>query len=488
MGRIKGIFSLMLVFWCCLAVAHASDPSPALQKLAVSDSALQSLERAVRQIDQHFNGRYHAGAFNGNVLIAIKGVPVYNKSFGYANKATGERLTPVSTFQLASTSKPFTAAAVLLLVEDGKIDLDDKLQKFWPAFPYQGVTVRQLLCHRSGLPDYLNFAKLYTRKTYISNSDLVEMMISRKPKALARPNTVFKYNNTNYALLAALVEEVSGKSFASFCEERIFEPLGMKNTWVWHPNQAHRKGQTYGYSSSWVPRKPDLFDGVAGDKGIYSTTEDLLKWDQAWYGNDFLKASTINKAYEGQTRGGSGKDYGLGWRMNELSGDKKMIYHNGWWHDYNIVFKRFIDEHTTIIIFSNKYNQSVYKTGAIEMALFNNFSSEDFQDDIQYADAESDHTRNVVSINALTTHNPPYTLPVNPQPFTSDKVITAQVAGSTVTESDKKTASSTYYTVRKGDTLYNICQRFNISMDALKQWNRLAGANIQLGQRLLIQQ
>jgi CubicO group peptidase (beta-lactamase class C family) len=489
MLRIKGSFLFVWILFLGLSTSlSANEPSSALQQLASTDSALQVLEKAVRQIDEHFSARYRSGAFNGNVLIAVKGVPVYNKSFGYANKGTGERLTPKSTFQLASTSKPFTAAAVLLLVEDGKVGLDDNLQKFWPSFPYQGVTVRHLLSHRSGLPDYLNFAKLYTKQAYIDNADLVQMMISRRPKILARPNAVFKYNNTNYALLAALVEKVSKQSFAEFCEERIFQPLGMDNTWVWHPTQAHRKGQTYGYSNAWVPRKPDLFDGVAGDKGIYSTTEDLLKWDQAWYGHTFLKEATIKQAYEGQTRSSSGKDYGLGWRMNELSGDRKMIYHNGWWHDYNIVFKRFIDDSTTIIIFSNKYNQQVYKTEIVESILFRNFSIDDYSEEPNYAEAEIDNTRNSVSINALTTHNPAYTLPVNPQPFTSDKVVTASAPGAGASVSADKKPATTYYTVKKGDTLFNISQRFNVSLDMLKQLNRLAGANIQLGQRLLIQQ
>lgn len=453
-----------------------------------SDSAQLQLQKAIQKIDALFSDKYSAGAFNGNVLIAVKGETVYNKSFGYANKATGERLTSTSTFQLASTSKPFTAAAILMLVEEGKIALDDPIQEVYPKFPYQGVTIRHLLSHRSGLPDYLNFTKAYTKQTYLDNQELVDILTLRKPKALARPNAVFKYNNTNYALLAAIVEKLSGKSFADFCEERIFEPLGMNNTWVWHPTQAHKKGQTYGYSRSWVPRKPDMFDGVSGDKGIYSTTEDMLKWDQSWYSNKLLKASTIEAAYKGETRNGSGKDYGLGWRMNELSGDKKMIYHNGWWHDYNIVFKRFINDSTTIIIFSNRYNQSIYNTQVVEALLFNNTGYGDFyEEEPLYAETGTDNTRSSVSINALTTHNPVFTLPVNPQPFTSDQVIQATVTQPVAT-AEKKPTKSTYYVVKKGDTLFNISQRFEVSMDLLRKWNKMASANLQLGQRLLIQE
>lgn len=486
MGQVRIIWAVCLWIVSGQCSLQASDPSNDLTPLALNDSLIRSLELSVRQIDQYYTSKHQAGAFNGNVLIAVKGVSVYQKSFGYANKATGERLTAQSTFQLASTSKPFTAAAMLMLIEEGKIGLDDPIQKVYPRFPYQGVTIRQLLSHRSGLPDYLNFAKLYSKQAYIDNQDLVEMMITRRPKALARPNTVFKYNNTNYALLAAIVEELSGQSFADFCEERIFKPLGMNNTWVWHPTQAHRKGQTYGYSNGWVPRKPDMFDGVAGDKGIYSTTEDMLRWDQAWYSGALLKESTVAAAYKGETRNGSGKDYGLGWRMNELSGDRKMIYHNGWWHNYNIVFKRFIHDSVTVIVFSNKYNQSIYNTQQVESILFRNYSIEDYSEEPMYA--EADNTGNGVSINALQTHNPPYTLPVNPQPFTSDQTVMAIVANQPQVSSAPAKAKTNYYTVQKGDTLFNISQRFNVSMDALKQWNRLAGANIQLGQRLMVGQ
>lgn len=486
-GRVVVAFGW--IWFSCSSILLGSDPSSPNATIQKNDSAFLVLQKAIHQIDQIFTTKHKAGNFNGNVLIAVKGEPVYKKSFGYANKATGERLTTESTFQLASTSKPFTAAAILILIEEGKIGLDDVVQKYYPQFPYYGVTVRHLLCHRSGLPDYLNFAKLYTKKAYIDNQDLVEMMIARRPRALAKPNVVFKYNNTNYALLAALVEKVSNQSFAVFCEKRIFEPLGMHNTWVWHPTQPHRKGQTYGYSQAWVPRKPDLFDGVAGDKGIYSTVGDMLKWDQSWYDNTLLKPSTVEMAYVGQTKSASGKDYGLGWRMSQAGG-QKMIYHNGWWHNYNIVFKRFINDSTTIIIFSNKYNQSIYNTSSLESVLFRNSPVLD-ESDIEeplYADAGVDNSRNAVVIDALATHNPSFSLPIAPQPFTSPVIVDAPVVAApqpSLRDADNR-SSVMYYIVRKGDTLFNIAKRFDVSMDLIRQWNKLSGVDIRLGQQLMI--
>lgn len=468
-------FLIVLALVCFSLQTQAENNSVAGVLRLPLDSIQKDLEKSVDAIDRYYTSLCQTGRFNGNILVAYKGETIYKKSLGYAVKSTGERLTSESSFQLASTSKPFTAAAILLLYERGKLDLDDLVSEYYPGFPYTKVTIRHLLSHRSGLPDYLNLGG-FLKGSYVSNADVMDMFIKHRPKALNGANVVFKYNNSNYAVLAALVEKISGQSFADFCEENIFTPLGMKNTWVWHPEQARKKGQTYGYNASWTLRKPDKFDGVAGDKGVYSTAEDLLKWDQAWYGNKFLKSSTIKQSYEGQTRGSSGKDYALGWRTQELSGDRKMVYHNGWWHDYNIVFKRFIEDSLTIIILSNKYNQAVYKTAMIENAVLKSDYQERGPNDLLYAqkDDEEEAPIEVFDLN-----------PFNFQNLVKSPV--ASTAGSTTTTpAPKQDVSNNYYVVKKGDTLFNISQRFNVTVEMLKKWNKMASANIQLGQKLLI--
>ncbi|MCO5232424.1 MAG: serine hydrolase [Chitinophagales bacterium] len=441
------------------------------------DSSKIALQNSVSDIDQYYTSLYQSGKFNGNILIAYKGEPIYKKSLGYAVKATGERLNQVSSFQLASTSKPFTAAAILILYERGKLDIDDLVTTFYPNFPYKGVTIRHLLSHRSGLPDYLNYGASFGKKTYISNQDVMNMFAQKRPGRLAAPNTVFKYNNSNYAVLAALVENISGESFSDFCKENIFDPLKMKNTWVWHPSQERKEGQTYGYNAFWKPRSSDMFDGVAGDKGVYSTTEDLLKWDLSWSNNTLLKSSTIQAAYEGQTKGHSGKDYGLGWRTTDLQEGKKIIYHNGWWHDYNIVFKRFIDDSLTIIIMSNKYNQSIYNTGFVENTILKDGEFKDYNIlSPQYALNEEE---NRIDFNI---HYHPFSYP----PSEKNSDVNTGKTPPTINSHSTANSGSKYYVVKKGDTLFNISQRFNITVEALKKWNRMASANIQLGQKLLI--
>lgn len=465
------VFLTFLAVVCLSLQVRAEDNSVSEGFLFRNDSLHKDLQKSVVAIDGHYTSLYQSGRFNGNILIAYKGETIYKKSLGYAVKSSGERLNSESSFQLASTSKPFTAGAILLLYESGKLGLDDLVTEYYPEFPYKKVTIRHLLCHRSGLPDYLNLGGLM-KGTYLSNQDVMDMFIKHRPKALNGANVVFKYNNSNYAVLAALVEKISEKSFADFCDENIFKPLGMKSTWVWHPEQARKKGQTYGYNGSWTPRKSDKFDGVAGDKGVYSTAEDLLKWDQAWYGNKLLKASTIKQSYEGQTRGSSGKDYALGWRTQELSGDKKMVYHNGWWHDYNIVFKRFIEDSLTIIILSNKYNQSVYNTAMIEGAVLRLDYFEKGQNDLFFAqkEEEDESEESMFDLN----------------PFNFQNLVKTPAATTSNTSAPKKETVSPYYVVKKGDTLFNISQRFNVTVETLKKWNKMASANIQLGQKLLI--
>ena len=435
---------------------HACAESNVLDEVqeGISDEQIRT---AVDRIDDYYTDLFQRAKFNGNILIAYKGDIIYEKSMGYAVKSTGEKLNNKSKFQLASTSKPFTATAILILYEKGQLDLDDYVTKYVSNFPYKKVTIRHLLSHQSGIPDYLNLKKLFHKK-YISNQDVLEMFAKYKPKALSSPNTRFKYNNSNYVVLAALVEKISGQSFSDFCDENIFEPLGMKDTWVWHPTQAKKEYQTYGYKSNWVLRQPDLFDGAHGDKGIYSTTEDLLKWDQSWYNHTLLKKSTIEQAYTAQTNNSDGNNYGLGWRMKTLEDGKRLIYHNGWWHDYNLVFKRFVDDSLTIIILSNKLNMDVYHTDIAENALF----GPRIPEENLYADKS---------------------LEIILHPFNQEESNKISDLKNTISQS---VINSKYYIVKRGDTLYNIAKKMDLTVDMIKKLNKMTTATIFLGQQLLI--
>lgn len=322
-----------------------------------------SIQQKIHALDCYFESRVRGG-FNGSVLISYKGTPIFERYYGYQDYARQEKLTPRSTFQIASTSKTFTSAAILLLVQQNMLGLDDPLQKFFPNFPYKGISVRMLLSHRSGLPNYLNFSETYwkDKKRFMTNRDVYEMMVRYKPKIMYPPDKHFMYNNTNFVLLALIVEKVSGMPFCDFMHQNIFLPLGMEDTWEYDPLSV-RPSATKGYTSSrWREDAIVYTDGVLGDKGVYSTVRDMYKWDQALYAGKFIKPELLGLAFTPQSFEKQGnKNYGLGWRMQDQPDGTRLIYHNGWWHSYNSVFNRKISDKTTVIILSNHYSNSVYK-------------------------------------------------------------------------------------------------------------------------------
>ncbi|HNM31155.1 MAG TPA: serine hydrolase domain-containing protein [Chitinophagales bacterium] len=350
--------------------------NPALYQNHTKNISLQDSDvvRKIHELDCYFEDKVKIG-FNGAVLINYKGTPIFERYYGYKNFATKAPLTPHSTFQIASTSKTFTSGAILLLLQQNMLSLEDTIQKFFPNFPYKGITVRMLLNHRSGLPNYLNFSEQYwkNKKAFMTNEDVLRMMIKYKPKVLNAPDVHFRYNNTNYVLLALIVEKVSGQQFCDFLHQNIFIPLGMTDTWLYDPFGV-RATATKGYKGArWLEDEIVPTDGVYGDKGIYSTVRDLYKWDQALSSGKFIRPEIIGLAYTPQSFEKAGnKNYGLGWRMQDQTDGTRLIYHNGWWHSYNSVFNRKISDNTTVIILSNHYNQGIYKIQPIWDILYGN--------------------------------------------------------------------------------------------------------------------
>lgn len=328
---------------------------------------IQASEKS-KQLNALFEKKVKTVGFNGCILIAQKGQIIYKNVFGYSNLKTKDSLKINSAFQLASTSKTLTAAAILLLKEQGKLKLTDNVQQFFPNFPYLNITVQTLLTHRSGLSNYIYFGEpycdannCYNGKTFDNNS-VIQIMMTTRPELYASPNKKFEYCNTNYALLASIVEKVSGLSFADFMAQNIFKPLEMNNTWVHNPkNDSIFKNKTIGHNASGYIEKETYADDVVGDKGIYSTVEDLFKWDQALYTENILKKATIEEAFTGYSNEHKGKrNYGYGWRLIDEGKGNKVVYHNGWWHGYSTLFYRRLSDQTTVILLSNKYNSNIY--------------------------------------------------------------------------------------------------------------------------------
>jgi len=328
----------------------------------IYDTSSPEKRAVIEQLDYYYKKQVSAG-FNGEVLVGFGGKIIYERYFGYSNRERKIPLGPNSSSQLASVSKTFTGAATLYLYDRKYINLDDPVQNYLKEFPYPNITVRMLLCHRSGLPDYTKWVPVYDNdhNTPISNDRMMAMMSLYKPALEFRPNTRFKYCNTNFAVLARIIEKVTNMSYADFMSKYIFQPLGMQHTFIYDPARVLPPDATVSYKRNWA-REPDMFaDGVYGDKGIYSTAEDMYRWDQSFYQNILLSNETIELAYgpcSFEKRGV--KNYGLGWRMLCYANGNKVIYHQGWWHGNNTSFYRFIKENMTIIVLGNRFTNNIY--------------------------------------------------------------------------------------------------------------------------------
>ena len=318
----------------------------------------------------HFEGSLLNRGFNGQMLIAKNGTVVFEKTVGFADMRTKDILSENTPLHIASVGKTFTGMAILHLMEEGNLNLDDTLGKFFPGFPYEGITVKMLLSHRSGLPNYLHYlSEVKAKDTCYSNQDVLNSLFTIQPGLEARPGKRFSYSNTNFVLLAMIIEKVTGETFPAYMKRTFFDPLQMKNTFVY----ANQDTLAPTPSFEWTGRlwEPDPFDCTYGDKNIYTTAHDLLKWDQALSHGQLFKKETLDSAYTPRSNERrSIHNYGLGWRMMIFPNGKKFIYHNGRWHGSNAVFVRFPDENATMIVIGNKYNRNIYNSASKAYNLF----------------------------------------------------------------------------------------------------------------------
>ena len=310
--------------------------------IAILDSVMRIYRRSYR--------------FNGAVMISQKGDMIYNKTFGYADIGEDEKLTTEHSFQLASVSKQFTAAAIMILQEKGLLDYQDHVIKFFPDFPYEDVTIEQLLHHTGGLPNYMwMYENRWDSTTLIPHNDtLMTMLTANRLGRYFRAGRKHDYSNTGYAVLACIVEKVSGMPFADFMHTNIFKPLGMDHTFAYAegsgepPNKIipgyFRRGRRF------YRVEPTLHDGILGDKGIYSTGADLYKWDQSLYNATLLSDTTLEKAFSPfKIRGRWEIPYGYGFRIKNNNGNK-IVYHNGLWEGFRLNFYRYLNDERTVFV------------------------------------------------------------------------------------------------------------------------------------------
>jgi CubicO group peptidase (beta-lactamase class C family) len=341
----------------------------------------------IRNVDQKriennilffYNKRFIPNDFSGSMLVAKNGHILFERYRGMSNFEKKEAITPETPLHIASLSKVFTATAILLLVDAKKLELDQKVNTLLDNFPYDEITVRTLLNHRSGLRNYGYFTDkkaVWNPREILHNSDLIPIINTHNIDLEYKTNTHFAYCNTNYAFLALIIEKVMQKDYTTAMNELIFKPLDMKNTFVFD-YEKHRDTVSQSYKGHKIKYAFTFLDAIYGDKNIYSTPRDILKFDMATYHPEFLNKELINEVYSGYSYESKGqRNYGLGIRLFEWENGKKMFYHNGWWHGNTAAYIKLKDEKTTLICLSNKYTRATYKLKLLT-GLFGNYPYE----------------------------------------------------------------------------------------------------------------
>ncbi|UJR26963.1 hypothetical protein I4U23_008270 [Adineta vaga] len=303
------------------------------------------------------------------VLVIHEDKPIIRRSYGFANIEQKTRVTSMTNFRLASLTKQFTAAVILLLAEDKNktLQLDDRIREKWlPSLPEntKTITIRHLLTHTSGLIDYEDYIPPNTNPDYqLSDADVLEILSSQDRVYFSPPGSRYMYSNSGYALLAIIIERVSGKRFADFLRERIFLPLQMKETLAYEKGISTVAYRALGYSNNdqlWIETDQSQTSAVLGDGGIYSSIDDLAKWDTALYDNRLLNNESLKLAFTAAIRTDDPAiQYGMGWR---ISGD--MIWHSGETTGFRNVILRFPRQRLTVIVLTNRNSPAPYQTAS----------------------------------------------------------------------------------------------------------------------------
>jgi CubicO group peptidase (beta-lactamase class C family) len=302
--------------------------------------------------------------FSGVVLIAENGKVKYNKAVGYIDYANHKPLNKYSIFELASVSKQFTAMTIMMVKEKGLLNYDDLVEKYI-NIPYKGMTIRQLLTHTSGLPDYQAIMDSYWDKSKVAgNDDIINYLNKYAPPKLFEPGEKYLYSNTGYVLLASILEKVSGRDFIEFCNTEIFNKLKMNHTAI-RSLQEKAEIKNFAIGHVFVPERNDYIRAdsfpssnytiwLGNRKGpgrISSTADDLLKWDQALYTNYLLSQTTLEEAFTPMLlNNGAISNYGFGW---DLIPEHNIVWHNGDNPGYKTLIIRFLKTKTTLIVLCN---------------------------------------------------------------------------------------------------------------------------------------
>ncbi|KLT67760.1 MULTISPECIES: serine hydrolase domain-containing protein [Flavobacterium] len=371
--NIAQILLLILVLGSCgknknntdKEVTTVEDTLPKMKPLGPEKKISQAYINSVAgRINHFYNKNWPNNSMNGSFLVARNGQIIFERYNGFANKNEGTKITADTPVQIASVSKVLTATAVLKLVNAGKLDLDQKVNTILKTFPYPECTVRMLLSHRSGMRNYAYFTdrdkSVWDRHNQLTNKDILEILATKNIGLEATTGTRFAYCNTNYAMLALIIEKITGLTYKEAMSQMIFKPLGMTHTYIFDDDKE-RKTIVPSYKGNGVEIGFDYLDNVYGDKNVFSTVRDLLKFDRARNSPDFLKPDLLKQVYTGYSNERKGtKNYGLGIRMINWETGQNFYFHNGWWHGNTSSYITLKKENVTIIALSNKMTRNTY--------------------------------------------------------------------------------------------------------------------------------
>ena len=345
------------------------------------DSYLSGKASIVASVKNYYDKVWEKGNLSGSVLVAKGDEILFEGYRGFAREGNQNPINKDTPLHVASVSKTMTAMAVLKLIEAGKVKLEDHLTALFPGFPYPNVTVQTLLDQRSGLPKYEYFidkikpAPAELSKTYITNQDVLNMLIKYKPELARDTDTGFMYCNTNYALLALIVEKATKTPFPQAMKEMVFAPLKMKHTYIFQEKDIPTASQSFYFGGNRL-YPLDRLDVIYGDKNVYTTPRDLYNFSKALFSKNFLKPELMAKVFEPYSNEKAGQNnYGLGFRMKIFDNGEKLTYHNGWWHGSNSVFAHLLKSKVTIVAIGNKYSGRVYSALALA-GLFEDFPAQ----------------------------------------------------------------------------------------------------------------
>lgn len=320
------------------------------------------------EVSRYFEKTWSEKNDNVAFLVAKNGQIIYENYMGYANRSKDASITKDTPLHIASVSKVLTSTAILMLVDTKRLSLNQKVNTIITNFPYPDVTIQTLLNHRSGMKNYSYFTyenNNWDKKLTLTNKDIVKVMEDKQIPLESKTDTRFSYCNTNYAMLALIIEKITGLKYPEAMKEMIFRPLGMTNTFVFDITKD-KDIIAPSYKANNVEIGIDYLDGIYGDKNIYSTPRDLLKFDKARYATFFLNPELLKKVYKGYSYESKGlRNYGLGVRMIEFEKGEPFYYHNGWWHGNTSSFITLRKEKVSIIVLSNKFTKKTYQTKSL---------------------------------------------------------------------------------------------------------------------------